>query len=164
VRIKIVQHNSGVPQGSILGPLLFNFYISDINDSCLTENVNLKFFADDLKSYVIYSDQAETHSLQAFITKFSTWCDLNDLKVSIDKCRVLYIGNNPQRTLYFIKNIQISAVEECIRDLGILISPDLRWKSYIDHICKSANTRLLHCSKLFDLQTMFLSRVCTQHT
>lgn len=156
--------NVGVPQGSILGPLLFNFYISDVVKICETENVILKFFADDLKAYVIYSDPVAHIYLQAFINKFATWCKNNDLKISWEKCKVLYMGKNSPKLPYQIDDIVISEVTDNIRDLGILITSDLKWKTHIDHICRQAFGKLFTLFKAVrSCDPKFLTRMYTSY-
>lgn len=153
-----------MPQGSVLGPLLFNFYIADIEKICQTEHVKLKFFADDLKAYLIYAQQSETLFLQAFIQKFSDWCKLNDLKISVEKCKVLYFGKKSPRTPYFMNDALICIADDNIRDLGVLLTPDLKFSTHIDHICKSARARLFTLFKAVrSTDQVFLNRMYTTY-
>lgn len=134
--------DSSVPQGSILGPILFNFYISDAVEFCKTDNVLAKFFADDLKAYTIFSDPNESSKLQEFIHKFDVWCKLNDLKIAWEKCNVVYMGGKNQKNPYTIGDNIISETKDCIRDLGVMISPNLKWQNHVDHIYKVALGKL----------------------
>nr|CAD2176268.1 unnamed protein product [Meloidogyne enterolobii]CAD2202716.1 unnamed protein product [Meloidogyne enterolobii] len=72
---------SGVPQGSILGPILFISYIFDLIDFCKTDNVTPKLFADDLKAYTCFDFSNKNHysPLQTFIQTFSKYCKINGL-------------------------------------------------------------------------------------
>ena len=80
---------SGVPQGSVLGPILFLVYINDID--LVVENDILKF-ADDTKLYGIVSDQAQAESLQNDLNGLTLWTSRWQMKFNTDKCSVMHIG------------------------------------------------------------------------
>jgi hypothetical protein len=125
--------HSGVPQGCTLSPLLFNIFIADLASTFTDPNVTLKFFADDCKAYFIYDEKdilEKKSSLIAFINHFERWCAHNGQALS-DKCFSLYLGRNNPRDVYSVGNSKISAVTTVIRDLGLLITPDLKWKTHI---------------------------------
>ena len=90
---------SGVPQGSILGPVLFLIYINDICNSTQQSNVKLKLFADDVK---LYSDVYCTsdNNLQICLNNIVKWPDLWQLKLSPSKCSVLSIEKSMVNTVY----------------------------------------------------------------
>nr|CAD2141501.1 unnamed protein product [Meloidogyne enterolobii] len=130
---------SGVPQGSILGPLLFITFISDLPAYCSTKGITIKLFADDLKAYNIFNNITNEFPLQIFINKFEEYCHLNGLKIAIEKCSVLYLGNFNPSTKYFINNIVIPQTsEDSVRDLGIYFSHDLKWEKHINIITRKA--------------------------
>ena len=131
---------SGVPQGTILGPLLFNFYISSLSNFDINEIV-IELFADGLKSFIVYKKHESTDPLQNFISKFADWCALNKLKVAADKCFVLHLGkNNPNRQYYF-NNTPIKK-ENLVRDLGLMTNSNLKWNDQFDLMCTKAYGRL----------------------
>nr|CAD2201117.1 unnamed protein product [Meloidogyne enterolobii] len=131
---------SGVPQGSILGPLLFITFISDLPTYCATPGITLKLFADDLKAYNVFKNRVNQPPLQIFVNKFSEYCHLNGLKIAIEKCSVLYLGNSNPLTKYFINDIVIPQIssEDSVRDLGIHFSHDLKWDKHINIITRKA--------------------------
>ena len=79
---------SGVPQGSVLGPILFLVYINDID--LVVENDILKY-ADDTKLYGIVSDQAQAESMQNDLNGLTLWTSRWQMKFNTDKCSVMHI-------------------------------------------------------------------------
>ena len=89
---------SGVPQGSILGPVLILIYINDICNSAQQSNVKLKLFADEVKLYGdVYSTSDD--NLQICLNKIVMWADLWQLTVSPSKSSVLSIGKSMINTV-----------------------------------------------------------------
>jgi ribonuclease P/MRP protein subunit RPP40 len=132
---------NGVPQGSILGPLLFIAYISDLPDFCQTENVKLKLFADDLKAYHISKPNPEFHiPLQNFIDKLAEYCSINGLRIAVQKCSTLHLGNKNPSHNYSHNNTLIPNIPkgESVRDLGIHFTADLKWNAHINIITKKS--------------------------
>nr|CAD2195610.1 unnamed protein product [Meloidogyne enterolobii] len=122
-----------------LGPLLFITFISDLPAYCSTKGITIKLFADDLKAYNIFNNITNEFPLQIFINKFEEYCHLNGLKIAIEKCSVLYLGNSNPSTKYFINDIVISQTsEDSVRDLGIYFSHDLKWDKHINIITRKA--------------------------
>ncbi len=128
--------SSGVPQGSVLGPLLFNIYVDDI-DAVLHHDVKIKKFADDTKLYVIYSAETaatSTSRLQTSLDALSGWCVDWLMQLNITKCNVMYFGVNNPCTAYSL-NGQLLTRSTNIRDLGITVSESGRVS---DHCLKTA--------------------------
>ena len=132
---------SGVPQGSVSGPILFIAYISDLPLYCETNNVTIKLFADDLKAYSSsHSADSLNVPLQNFIDKFIKYCELNGLTIAMNKCEVLHIGNKNKRLPYSIlnNNIKKTQANQPVRDLGLYFTADLKWHTHIDITSKKA--------------------------
>ena len=90
--------NSGVPQGSVLGPTLFNIFINDLVEQILYSEIYL--FADDVKIFSKNSVQLQ-HDLKAFIE----WANIWQLEISFDKCCVLHLGNNNPMIDYYFNDV-----------------------------------------------------------
>uniref|UniRef100_A0A8C3F3S5 Reverse transcriptase domain-containing protein n=1 Tax=Chrysemys picta bellii TaxID=8478 RepID=A0A8C3F3S5_CHRPI len=82
---------SGVPQGSVLGPILFNLFINDLEKGV---NSEVAKFADDTKLLKIVKTKADCDELQKDLTKLSDWATKWQMKFNVDKCKVIHIGKN----------------------------------------------------------------------
>jgi len=99
--------DSGVPQGSILGPLLFLIFINDIDTNLIN---NILKFADDTKIWGRVDSDDERNSMQNDINTLETWSCNNDMPFNVNKCKVMHLGknNSKKERLYAYGN---SAVE-----------------------------------------------------
>ena len=125
---------SGVPQGSVLGPLLFVIYIQDLIQ-LITQNfkeTTIYAFADDIK--LVSTNPTE---LQRVLTRVSDWMDKWDLKLNSDKSEHLTIRET-QPNKFFIRGKPVPKVTS-VRDLGVTLSNNLNWRPYIDKIRAKAN-------------------------
>ncbi len=143
---------SGVPQGSVLGPLLFLIYINGLCD-VLPPNVDARLFADDVK---LFAAVQYTSALQCALNKLSDWATLWQLVVSIPKCFVLPVCS-PQTLAspsFSIGGIVLAVVGEC-QDLGVVVSSDLRFSTHCRQTARKASkvlAVLFRCFRTADLQ------------
>lgn len=128
---------SGVPQGSILGPLLFILYINDIKD-CF-QNSKFLLYADDLKVYKIISNKVDCFNFQQDLDRFSNYCSSNKLYLSLPKCHVITFTKKKNITEfnYRLANTPISKVS-FLRDLGVLLDSKLHLDVHIEKIVNKA--------------------------
>lgn len=82
---------SGVAQGSVLGPLLFNIFINDLGKNLKTAYL---LFADDLKMYAKILSLNDIIELQNDLNRLSDWCTINKLRLNIYKCKFITFTNN----------------------------------------------------------------------
>jgi hypothetical protein len=152
----IVDVISGVPQGSVLGPLLFLIFINDLVD-VFDSKLNVKLFADDVKIYVVLNDIGSSSLLQSGLDKLSVWANGWQLQISIPKCSVLHMGNNSIVINYNINGNVLPNVT-AMRDLGVTIDCDLRFKQHINNIVAKAHQRaclILRCFKSRNVDILF---------
>ena len=133
---------SGVPQGSVLGPILFIIFINDLDSVC-SGNCLTKLFADDCK---LYSEVTLNNSIcmQQSLNNLCNWADVNQLCINILKCFILSILSRsckiPSPRSYFINNVLLKTQSEAT-DLGIIMSHDLSFKTHISSIVAKAYSR-----------------------
>ena len=114
---------SGVPQGSVMGPLLFAIHVNDLP---LIVSSDLFMFADDLKLYRSITQPLDTTLLQHDVNTLFHWTWL--LNLSIPKCYVMSVGNiNNTNPNYILDNVPLAA-STCVRDLGMWIDDELNLK------------------------------------
>ena len=136
---------SGVPQGSVLGPLLFIIYINDMPNLL---NHICKLFADDSKLIGIIRNTQDSITLQSDIEKLVQWADDWSMQFNGEKCKVMYIGNTrrPKHpyTMESANKLERHTLQETIveKDLGVYISNNLKWNIQVEHSVQKANAVL----------------------
>ena len=123
---------SGVPQGSVLGPILFLIYV---NDKSETINTNVKLFADDTKTFRTLKNKSDCEILQADLDNLSEWSNRWCLTFNTSKCKWMHIGKvNPkfEYTMATENNNNIVLAETVqTKDLGVWISNNLKWEKQV---------------------------------
>lgn len=129
--------STGVPQGSVLGPILFAILINDLCDDL---KCNILLFADDAKLFRIINSPKDSEDLQHDLNNIAKWCDKNKLKLNIAKCNFIVFSNRHEKTTvnYFINNTELTEVDT-IGDLGVTFDNRLRFDMHIENIIKKAN-------------------------
>jgi ribonucleases P/MRP protein subunit RPP40 len=121
---------SGVPQGSVLGPLLFLIFINDIDAVC-KGNTTLQIFADDAKLYSSVDFSAQSVSLQQSLDNLCAWVDQWQLSIDKSKCSVLSIvSKSHQVSPYHINGIS-TPTNSTTSDLGVTVCDDLTYQTHI---------------------------------
>ncbi|CAM5165119.1 unnamed protein product [Natator depressus] len=113
---------SGVPQGSVLGPILFNLFINDLEKGV---NREVAKFADDTNLLKIVKTKADCEELQKDLTKLSDWATKWQMKFNVDKCKVMHIGKNNLHYTYNMMGANLATTNQ-EKDLGVIVDSSLK--------------------------------------
>ncbi len=145
---------SGIPQGSVLGPLLFVIFINDLPD--VVQNCETFMFADDTKLFRQVKSKEEEQMLQSDLSKLETWSNDWLLKFHPQKCKVMTLGygSNTSTTQYTMNDgnggsIVLDRVSN-EKDIGVTIDSKLSFETHIHEKINRANKMMGLIRRTFD--------------
>ena len=135
----------GVPQGSVLGPLLFTFYISPLSSMIFEHAILHHLYAYDSQLYVSFAsgDSASAlNGLQSCLASAQSWMSTNKLKLNPDKTEFLLIGNDWQRNKFrSVFPIELLGVKtnpaKSARNLRVIFDKNFTFRLYVSSVCSS---------------------------
>ena len=138
---------SGVPQGSVLGPICFLVYINDIDD-CAEEITILNKFADDTKLGHRVDSAEDVDTLQRCLHKLQDWALRWGMSFNVQKCKVMHLGRHNNRAQYVMNGTMLETTSQ-ERDVGVIVSSDLKPSSQCQEAARRANGVLNQISRAF---------------
>ena len=128
---------SGVPQGSVLGHLLFLLYSNDLPQNIQSQ---VRLFADDTAVYLTVNSQEDANTLQTDLDTLQEWELTWDMEFNPSKCQVMHITMSrvPFQSQYNLHS-QILESLDSAKYLDVTISQDLNWNKHINNITGKAN-------------------------
>ena len=152
----------GLPQGSILGPVLFTLYTAPLGDIARSHKLGNHFYADDSQLYVALKNAQSVETLEKCISKYREWMIANNLKINEDKTEVVIIGSryNLQRFPGLSINVggqKVSSSDSAI-NLGVVFDAEL---SMSDFVNKKVSTCMYHLKAIAKIRR-FLTLEATQ--
>ena len=132
---------SGVPQGTVLGPLLLSLYINDISSDIESE---IRLFADDCVCYHEIKDEEDTIKLQRDIDRLGSWARKWGMRFQPVKCNMMQLTRKRIKKIHASYTLEGTNLEnvESIKYLGVTITSDLRWNTHVSNVCTKANRTL----------------------
>jgi hypothetical protein len=115
---------SGVPQGSVLGPILFLIFINNLDAMAHLITV-IKKFADDTKLGQVIKTQADSERLQSCLDNMCEWADTWGMAFNVKKCKVMHIGVRNPCFEYFMGGAKLETTRE-ERDIGVMVNSSLK--------------------------------------
>ncbi|CAH1230646.1 INPP5B [Branchiostoma lanceolatum] len=137
----------GLPQGTLLGPLIFIAYINGAARNAVSKQWK---FVDDLNLLEVRHPISAPSTIQHDLTDLENWSYDSHMKLHPGKCKVLhiYFSKVPYPTPSLkINNIELQQVK-VMKILGVFLQHDLRWNSHVDAICSKSSQRLFLLRKL----------------
>ena len=130
---------SGVPHGSVIGPILFIIFIHDLED-VLSNKVTFKLFADDLKLYSSFNIPSSYVNLQHALDLLVLWSTSWQLPINQSKTQLLHLGPSQNVHSYHIDGNNIMSTDKVL-DLGVTTDSDLSYASHISSIVSKTRSR-----------------------
>ena len=136
---------SGIPQGSVLGPVLFVIFINDLPS--VIQSI-ARIFADDTKMFRSLKTPADALTLQEDISNLQKWSKTWQLSFNETKCKVLHLGPSNPNHNYIMNGITLESLEK-EKDLGIIIDSKLKFHTHTAAVISKANQILAVIKKTF---------------
>ena len=133
---------SGVPQGTVLDPVLFLVYINDLPDSICYGT--LRLFADDCLLYKTIQSPHDAIDLEQDLLAMQSWEDTWQMKFNISKCFVMRVTQSRKHKVmydYQLHNFTLNSVDHC-KYLGVVLQSNLCWDKHIESITAKANCKM----------------------
>ena len=138
---------SGVPQGSVLGPLLFIIFINDLDLEAAAADLISKF-ADDTKVGVYVRGEGDRNRLKVVLNNLMAWADRWGMKFNVSKCKVVHFGSRNPKYSYTMYGAELEVSKE-EKDLGVLVTDKLSVSAQCAKAARTANAVLGQISRAF---------------
>ena len=143
---------SGVPQGSVLGPVLFLIFINDLDMETMERQI-IKKFADDTKIAQFIESEVDAAELQATLDRLTAWAVRWGMQFNVGKCHIMHVGRNNPEYEYKMCGVTLEKTTD-ERDIGVTVSPNLKPAQQ----CRKAAQTASMCTVLGQIMRAFHNR------
>lgn len=135
--------HSGVPQGSVLGPLLFLIYVNSLFSISTSGPIKIRMFADDCVIYTPVYSVEDQINLSSTLSGIASWCQDYNMMINVHKTQYMHVST--KKTVltfnYVVCGFKLTNVES-YKYLGVIIASDLKWSKHVEYIRKRATNKL----------------------
>ena len=138
---------SGVPQGSVLGPLLFLAYINDLVSLSFSSGTNILMFADDIVLYKPISSQRDSSDFQGDVDLVANWAKSKHLSLNVTKSKLVFVTHSCSRQcpLIFLHGARLEQVHH-FKYLGVWLSDGIK---HVEYVTNEARRHLGYIFRMF---------------
>lgn len=132
--------SSGIPQGSVIGPLLFSLFVSDLEKRlCISDDMIVVSYADDFTLCGVIRNS--TCPLHVSFTRLKQWASENNMSINLEKCQQMFVTyhKNFDVAPHLLDDVQLC---DCIRILGVSFDRKLTWETHTNLMCKKASSKI----------------------
>ena len=138
---------SGVPQGSVLGPVLFSIFINDLDNKVTVRQI-IKKFADDTKVAQVVRGAEDAAELQLSLNRLCEWARTWGMVFNVAKCHIMHLGTHNPGHVYHMDGTRLE-VTESERDIGVLVSCNMKPSQQCRKAAQTASTVLAQITRAF---------------